>query len=146
QEGKIAAQGVLYRLGKDDFIYTGRTAYRAHYMLQSAGWNAESVIETPDHFLFSVQGPRSLGILERSFGMDFGNVRFNRFVNISFEGASMRVLRTGVSGTLGYELHGPCTHGNLVWAKVVEAGKEFGIKQLGKRAQVTSHVEAGIAT
>jgi vanillate/3-O-methylgallate O-demethylase len=146
EQGKIAAQGVLYRVAEDQFWYTGGSAYWASYMLKQGAWDAVAHVDTPEHFLFSVQGPQSRTVMERVTGEVLGHLRFNHFATFRIRGAGVRVLRTGVSGELGYELHGPSERGNDVWSAVVEAGAEFGLKQLGVRAQLISHVEAGIAT
>jgi glycine cleavage system aminomethyltransferase T len=145
EEGKVAAQGVLYRLAEDEFMFTGGTSYRAYYMLHRGGWDAQATIETPDWFLFSVQGPRALDVAGAAFGADLKRLRFGELQELRIDEIPVRVLRTGVTGELGYELHGPSSHANTVWAKVVEAGRPFGLKQLGARAQMISHVEAGIA-
>ena len=58
----------------------------------------------------------------------------------------MRVLRTGISGELGYELHGPADDADQVWCAVTAAGDEFGMHLLGFRSQPVQHIEAGIAT
>jgi glycine cleavage system aminomethyltransferase T len=52
----------------------------------------------------------------------------------------------GVTGELGYEVHGGTRDGNDVWVAIHEAGQEFGLKLLGRRSQIISHIEAGIAT
>ena len=36
------------------------------------------------------------------------------------------VLRTGISGELGYELHGSADDVNEIWSAVATAGAEFG--------------------
>jgi glycine cleavage system aminomethyltransferase T len=114
-------------------------------MLQRGGWDVEPTIETPDFFLFAIQGPRALEITEEVIGADLKHLRFSQFQEFSVDDIPLRVLRTGVTGELGYELHGPSSHGDTIWAKVVEAGQDFDMKQLGARAQMVSHVEAGIA-
>jgi vanillate/3-O-methylgallate O-demethylase len=58
----------------------------------------------------------------------------------------VRVLRTGISGELGYELHGPADDACQVWRAVAAAGEDFGIHLLGFRSQPVQHIEAGIAT
>jgi glycine cleavage system aminomethyltransferase T len=146
EHGKIAAQGVLYRIADDHFIFTGGSAYWTHFMLQQGKWDAEAEVRSADEFLFSVQGPQSLGIIERATGSNLRALRFNDWQLFQIGDAAVKILRTGITGELGFELHGPAEEGNSVWAKVVEVGKEFGIKQLGVRAQMISHVEAGIAT
>jgi vanillate/3-O-methylgallate O-demethylase len=44
------------------------------------------------------------------------------------------VLRTGISGELGYELHGSAGDADRVWRAVAAAGQEFGIHLLGFRS------------
>jgi len=144
EQGKVAAQGVLYRLAEDEFMMTGGTSARAYYMLHRGEWRADATVETPDHFLFAIQGPRSLEITERVVGQNLRHLQFNHFGEYSVDGVPVRVLRTGVTGELGYELHGPAEYGNMVWTKTVKAGRAFGMKQLGVRSQMISHVEAGI--
>lgn len=146
ENGHLAAQGVLYRVGEDEFLFTGGSAYWTYYMLQQGNWDAEASVESADHFLFSVQGPQSLPIMEKVIGAPLGHLKFNQWEAFDIAGASVRILRTGVSGEIGYELHGPSEHGNSVWSTVVEVGGALGIQQLGVRAQMISHVESGIAT
>ena len=146
EDGKIAAQGVLYRLANDAFMFTGGSAYWSQFMLKQGKWDAEGRVETPDHFLFSVQGPNALKIMEHATSDPLSELKFNQWKTVTIAGSPVNVLRTGITGELGYELHGPSERGNDVWSKVVEVGQDFGIKQLGVRAQMISHVEAGIAT
>ncbi|MDF2050482.1 glycine cleavage T C-terminal barrel domain-containing protein [Arthrobacter sp. Cr_A7] len=146
ENGMIAAQGVLYRVAEDEFWFTGGSAYWTYYMLEEGGWDAKAEVDSADYFLFSVQGPQSLAIMEAVTGSKLGHLRFNQWETFQIAGADVMVLRTGVSGEIGYELHGPSAAGNSVWSTVVEVGTPFGIKQLGVRAQMISHVEAGIAT
>jgi vanillate/3-O-methylgallate O-demethylase len=146
ENGKIAAQGVLYRLADDEFMYTGGSTYWTQFMLGQGKWDAEGRVETPDYFLFSVQGPNSLNIMERATESKLAGLHFNQWGTFPIGGAPVKVLRTGITGELGYELHGPSEYGNSVWSRVVEVGQDLEIMQVGVRAQMISHVEAGIAT
>src|SRR5688572_27289338 len=104
-------------------MFTGGSAYWSHFMLQQGRWDAAAKVRTPDEFLFSVQGPQSLAILERATGAELKPLRFNHWRQFSISGVPLKILRTGITGALGYELHGPSEHGNTVWAKVVAAGQ-----------------------
>ncbi|WP_172723954.1 aminomethyl transferase family protein [Neorhizobium sp. T25_27] len=146
EAGKIASQGLLYRVGEEDFLYTGNSAYWAFHQLKQGKWNVDAEIESAEHFVFSVQGPMSRVILEEVFASDLGSLRFNDSFLVELGDVEVRIVRTGITGELGYELHGSTRFGNLVWSKVVAAGAAHGIKQLGVRSQIVSHVEAGIAT
>jgi len=101
---------------------------------------------TPDQFIFGVQGPTSLFVLEKATGEGLRDIGFSRSRGSRLGGVAVRILRTGISGELGYEIHGPAEDANRVWSSVLEAGEEFGLRQLGFRAQPVQHIEAGIAT
>ncbi|MGW0578233.1 aminomethyl transferase family protein, partial [Streptomyces sp. NPDC002920] len=79
-------------------------------------------------------------------GENLRDIAFSRSRMSRIAGVPVRVLRTGISGELGYELHGPAGHASEIWSATVESGGRFGIRQLGLRSQPVQHIEAGIAT
>lgn len=144
--GKVATEGVLGRLAEDAFFYTGGGGEWLLYQYGQGTWDAEVSLASSDYFMFEIQGPNSFKILEASCHSSIRDLEFNRWMTNRVGGAEVRVLRTGVSGELGYEIHGPSQVAAQVWVEVLRAGEEFGIVPLGMRAQVLAHVEAGIAT
>jgi glycine cleavage system aminomethyltransferase T len=58
-------------------------------------------------------------------------------------GQPVRALRHGMVGQPGWELFGPWEHGERVRDAIVEAGQEFGIRQVGARTYPTSTIESG---
>ncbi len=144
--GKVAGEGVLYPVAEDEFVYQGGGADWLSYCFASGTWDAEARIDTPDTFVFHVQGPKSLAVMERATGENLRDIRFlwSRMSRIA--GADVRILRMGVTGELGYEVHGPSDCGNDVWVAIHEAGKAFGLRLMGRRSQIIGHVEAGIPT
>jgi glycine cleavage system aminomethyltransferase T len=146
QEGRVASEGIVSRLADDAFRFTAGSANWLAWQAGNGNWAVEVTDITPDVFIFGVQGPASLGVLERATGESLRVIAFNRFRPSAIEGVDVWIMRTGISGELGYEVHGPSGSGNAVWAAIVEAGKEAGIRQLGFRAMSIQHIEAGIAT
>ena len=146
ENGWVASEGILGRLGDDEFVYTAGSANWLEWQLATGDWDATADDISPDQFIFGVQGPRSLAVLEQAAGTGLRDLSFNRSREIELCGAPVRVLRTGISGELGYELHGPSSVGNEVWSAVVEAGTDHEIRQLGFRGMSVQHIEAGIAT
>jgi glycine cleavage system aminomethyltransferase T len=144
--GRIASEGIVSRLAEDTFRYTAGTANWLAWQASVGTWDVEITDISPDVFIFGVQGPASLGVLERATGGSLRDIAFNHFRSSEIEGVDVRIMRTGISGELGYEVHGPSGAGNAVWAAIVEAGGEAGIRQLGFRSQAIQHIEAGIAT
>src|SRR5690606_9938901 len=55
----------------------------------------------------------------------------------------VRALRHGMVGQPGWEMWGPWEDAEQVRAAIVEAGREFGLRQVGSRAYPTSCLESG---
>lgn len=146
ENGWIASEGVLCRLGEEEFLYTAGSGDWLVWQFGQGTWDADVEDVSPDRFIFGVQGPASLRTLEQATGQDLRDIAFNRSRSATLAGLPVRVLRTGISGELGYEVHGAADDANAVWSAVVAAGEQFGIRRLGFRSQPVQHIEAGIAT
>lgn len=144
--GRIASEGVLCRLDREEFLYTAGSADGLSWQFSCGNWDASVCDISPDHFIFGIQGPASLFVLEKVTGESLRDIGFSRSRRSKLDGIPVQILRTGISGELGYEIHGTSEDANHVWSSVLAAGAEFGIRQLGFRAQPVQHIEAGIAT
>ena len=144
--GRVASEGLLARLGDDEFLYTAGSTNWLHWQLSQGTWNAEATDVSPDFFIFGVQGPQSLFVLEEATGDSLRDIEFNHSRLAQLAGSTVRVLRTGISGELGYEVHGQASDANQVWTAIAEAGQDFGLCQIGIRTKPAQHIEAGIAT
>ncbi|TVZ00659.1 aminomethyl transferase family protein [Trebonia kvetii] len=144
--GWVASEGILYRIGEEEFVYTAGSCDWLVWQFGQGGWDAEIADISPETFIFGVQGPASLSILERAAGEPLRDIGFSRLRAAQVGGLPVRVLRTGISGELGYELHGSADDADAVWRAVSAAGREYGIRHLGFRSQPVQHIEAGIAT
>src|SRR5205085_8266122 len=58
-------------------------------------------------------------------------------------GCEVRALRHGMVGQPGWELFGPWEDGDKVRDAIVDAGQEFGLRQVGARTYPTSCLESG---
>jgi glycine cleavage system aminomethyltransferase T len=146
EHGWVASEGIVYRLGEEEFRYTAGSCDWLVWQFSQGGWDAQVTDISPETFIFGVQGPASLFILEKAAGEGLRDLGFNRTRTMRVGGLPVRVLRTGISGELGYELHGPADDADAVWRLVTAAGREFGLRHLGFRSQPVQHIEAGIAT
>jgi vanillate/3-O-methylgallate O-demethylase len=144
--GWVASEGILIRLGEEEFVYTAGSCDWLTWRFSQDSWDAELSDISPETFIFGVQGPQSLFVLEKAAGESLRDIGFNRGRAAAVGGVPVRVLRTGISGELGYELHGPADDAGEVWRAVTAAGQEFGLRLLGFRSQPVQHIEAGIAT
>lgn len=142
--GKVIAEGILIRLGEEEFMLQGRGCLWADFMLRRGGYDAVS--ETDDWFKFQVSGPDSIHVVEALSGTSMRDVPFMHVREILVGDCPVRALRQGMAGEVGFELQGPQSHAGDVYAAVLEAGRPFGIRRLGGRAVFINHLEACFPT
>ncbi len=143
EDGFDMGDGVLMRLGEDEFLTYEMGANYIAYVFQQRKYGAVGEDLTGTNFLYQIVGPRSLEVLETVTGDDLHDIRFARFRPSSIDGTDVMVLRVGMPGTLAYELHGKAEDGPAVYNAVLEAGEPFGIRRLGFRAYLMQHTEGG---
>ena len=147
KRGKIMGEGVLMRQAEERFVLTsGPGVAWAFYQFHKGSWNATAVNVTENHFIFQVQGPNALQVMEKVTGESLRDIGFMRFRPSSIGNISFDMLRQGMSGEIGFELHGSADQGIEVYNAILEAGQEFGIRRLGGRAKMVNHVEACFPT
>jgi vanillate/3-O-methylgallate O-demethylase len=146
ERGYVASEGVICRLAESEYLYTSGYSEWTTWQFSLAEWDAEIEDITPELFIYGIQGPNSLRTVEAATGQSLRDIDFNHSRPAAINGIPVRILRTGISGELGYEVHGATEHGNAVWHAITEAGGQFGLRHLGFRSMGVQHVEAGIAT
>ena len=75
--------------------------------------------------------------------MPVPDIRVFNMATVSIGGHDVRALRHGMVGQPGWEIFGPWEHGDDVRNAIVEAGAEFGLRQVGARTYPTSCLESG---
>ena len=73
-------------------------------------------------------------------------IAFMHFRKIRIKDREVVALRQGMAGEIGYELQGPREYAQEVYEGVLEAGREFGIRRLGRRTVMINHLEACFPT
>jgi vanillate/3-O-methylgallate O-demethylase len=142
--GKVIHEGILSRLGEDEFMLFGRGGFWADYKMRKGKYNVTS--ETDDWFNFQVSGPNSVRLMESLVGSAIRDIKFMHFGKIRVGGHEVVALRQGMAGEIGYELQGPKKHSEAVYAAILEAGKDLGIRRMGARVSSMNHLEACFPT
>ena len=62
---------------------------------------------------------------------------------VNVAGRKVAALRHGMAGEPGLEIWGPYEEGEEIRAAIIEAGKDFGLAQVGARAYSTNALESG---
>ncbi len=141
-DGKIMCEGVLMRLAEDEVKFTSGPIFWAEYQFEKGNYDATFTQRGTQDFIIQVQGPNALHILERASGERHRDYGFMRLRKTHIAGAEVWSLRQGMSGEIGFELHGDGEHALAVHQALLDAGAEFGVRRLGGRTKMVNHVEA----
>jgi vanillate/3-O-methylgallate O-demethylase len=147
--GKVAVEGLTWKLADDDFIFTQSAGLKwLEFLRDKIAAQVELADVTPDYTCYALQGPRSTEVLEAVTGERWADLKFSRFRETTLFDAKTLVGRQGVTGEVGYEFMMRTDSGRAheLWRKVREVGKDFGLRELGFKAQLVGHTETGIAT
>jgi vanillate/3-O-methylgallate O-demethylase len=152
-DGYVIGDAILFYLDDDVLSLVGRPS--AHNWVQYHGETGDyDVTFTRDErtavnptgrrlYRFQVQGPTALGVLEKVTGGPLPEIKFFNMGDVTIAGHTVRALHHGMSGVPGLELFGPWAEGDDVRAAIVEAGREFGLAEVGSRVYATNTLESG---
>ena len=93
----------------------------------------------------AVQGPFALRTLQKLANVNLSPIGYYWFVDGSVSGTPARIARTGYTGEDGFEIYVPPNEAVRIWAELLDAGLEFGIKACGLGARNTLRLEAKMA-
>jgi aminomethyltransferase len=103
---------------------------------------AENV--SKDYVILAVQGPKSKDTLQKLTDTDLQSVGFFGCQYIKVADVDCIISHTGYTGELGFELQiTPAKKAEMVFNKILEAGKEYDIKPIGLGARDTLRLEKG---
>lgn len=148
-EGNVAIEGLILKLSDNEYMFTqSGSQFWLKKRLDELDLNVEIEDVTPDYTCFALQGPKALEILEAVTGERFDDMKFSRWRQVPILGVDTYIARQGVTGEVGYEFYMPTASGkaHLLWQRIREVGSEFGLRELGFKAQLVGHTETGIAT
>ena len=96
------------------------------------------------YVILAIQGPKSRDTLQKLTKTDLKTIGFFGCQHIDIAGINCIISHTGYTGELGFELQiTPAKDAENVFYKILEAGKEFGIKPIGLGARDTLRLEKG---
>lgn len=94
-------------------------------------------------FRFEIQGPDAWALLEKLNGGAIDQPKFFQMGHINVAGHTFRSLRHGMGGAPGLEFWGPVEMYDEIKETILEAGKEFKLRQVGARAYSSAAVDSG---
>jgi len=152
-DGYVIGDAILFYLSENHFSLVGRppAGNWVQYNLETGRYNAKAQRDERSavnqgrrtYFRYQVQGPHAQKLMEKITGKATPDIRFFNMGVFGIGGHDVRALRHGMVGQPGWELFGPWEHAEDVRHAIVEAGREFGLRQVGARTYPTSCLESG---
>src|SRR5213079_2101678 len=156
-DGYVIGDGILFHLDENELLFVGRTpaVNWIQFHAQTGGYEVETTRDerSPSHprgkavirrhYRYQIQGPNAEQLLERLNGGPLPQVKFFHMDAINIKGCRVRCLRHGMAGAPGLEIWGPYAEGDEIREAVLEAGRDFGLVQVGARAYSSNTLESG---
>jgi len=154
-DGFVIGDVILFHLAENTFNLVGRNPVLnwVRYHAETGGYNVKAELDERTalrkdptkrrNYRFQVQGPNAAKVIERATNAPFPDIKFFHITWTEIGGKKVRALRHGMAGQPGLEFFGPWEDGEAVRTALVEAGKKFGLRQVGGRAYSSNTLESG---
>lgn len=148
-DGGIVDDLLAYRYSADKFllvINASNIDKDVEWMLLNKGEFDVEIQNISDNVSeLAIQGPRAQEILQRLTDANLSDIKFFYFKDgVMIDGQRCLVSRTGYTGEDGFEIYTSNEAVEKLWHRMLEAGKEFGIKPAGLGARDTLRFEASL--
>ena len=155
EDGYVIGDGILFYHSENKVSLVGRPSAHNWVQYHAETGDYDVKLERDERtaanptgkrklYRFQVQGPTALEVLTKANGGSLPEIKFFNIGDLTIGGHKVRALHHGMSGAPGMELFGPWEDGDDVRAALVEAGEDFGLRQVGSRVYATTILrEAG---
>ena len=156
-DGFVIGDGILFYTDKNEMLFVGRapTVNWLQFQASTGGFKVDVIRDdrspshprgkavTRRHYRYQVQGPNAAQVLTKLNGGPLPDIKFFNFDVINIKGRKVRALRHGMAGAPGLEIWGPYAESDEVREAILEAGRDFGLVQVGSRAYASNTLESG---
>jgi vanillate/3-O-methylgallate O-demethylase len=156
-DGYVIGDVIMFYHAENEFNLVGRapTVNWVQFHAETGGFNVQVRRDdrspgnpggkaiTRNHYRFQVQGPNASKVLYKLNGAPVPDLKFFHMDAITIKGQKVRSLRHGMAGAPGLEIWGPYEQREEIRQAILDAGKDFGIVQVGARAYATNTLESG---
>jgi vanillate/3-O-methylgallate O-demethylase len=155
--GHVIGDGILFHLESNKLVFVGRApaASWIEFHASTGGYKVQTTKDdrSPSNpggkpvvrtcYRYQIQGPNAWQVIEKLNGGPLPEIKFFNMGYMNIAGRKVRALRHGMAGAPGLEVWGPYEEREEIRTAIMEAGKGFGLKQVGARAYATNTLESG---
>jgi vanillate/3-O-methylgallate O-demethylase len=153
-DGYVIGDGILFYLEETRVVLVGRPSAHNWVQYHAETGDYDVSLERDERtavnptgrrkvYRFQVQGPTALEVMKKVTGGELPEIKFFNMGDLTIAGRHVRAMHHGMSGAPGLELFGPWEEAEEVRAAIVEAGGDFGLRQVGSRVYATNTLESG---
>ena len=147
ETGGIVDDLIVYRINSEKYLLV----VNASNIDKDWNWIAQhntmdaTMRDMSDEFsLLAIQGPKAAEAMQSLTDVDLSNMKFYTFEVAEFAGIDKVIISaTGYTGSGGFEIYFKNEDAEQIWDRVMEAGKDYGIKPIGLAARDTLRLEMG---
>lgn len=144
--GGILDDVTIYRFNEGRYLVCVNAVNREkvfNWLSERIGDVAEVRDKSSDLATLAIQGPLAQQVLQKICDTDLSRIKHYHFTSSNITGISSIVSRTGYTGEDGFEIYIPSSAAEAVWNRIMDVGKESGIKPAGLGARDSLRLEMG---
>jgi len=144
--GGIIDDVTLYRFNENRFMFSVNAVNAdidLSWLKERIGDMASVVNLSHEYATLAIQGPLSQQALQKICDADLALIKYFHFTISNITSIKSIVSRTGYTGEDGFEIYIPVSAAEVVWNRIMEAGKDLGIKPCGLGARDSLRLEMG---
>lgn len=156
-DGYVIGDGILFHVEQNKLVFVGRAPSANWIQFHAETGDYDVKVEKDDRspgnpkgkavvrtcYRYQIQGPEAEKLIEKLNGGSLPDIKFFNMGVVNIGGRKVRALRHGMAGAPGLEIWGPYEEREEIRETIIEAGKEFGLHQVGARAYATNTLESG---
>ena len=147
ETGGIVDDLIIYMLAENKYLLVVNASNIEkdwNWITKHNSFGAELKNASDEYSLLAIQGPKAAEAMQSLTTTDLKNIKFYTFEMGDFAGCSDVIISaTGYTGSGGFEIYVKNKDAEVVWDKVLDAGKDFGIEPIGLGARDTLRLEMG---
>ena len=156
-DGYVIGDLIMFRIAENEFNLVGRVPSVNWIQFHAETGGHDVTLERDDrspsrpgknpvtrrHYRYQIQGPNALQVLEKLNGGPLPDIKFFSVGTMNVAGREVPAFHHGMAGEPGMEIWGPYAEGDEVRQAILDAGRDFGLVQVGARAYATNTLESG---